>query len=417
MKKIIIIGSGIGGSGIGALIAKHHNAEVTLFEKNNIIGGRCGSYIKKDDQGRKWVFDVGCHTMATCDKGPLGTILEKIGKKDSVKWSYTRNPEPSQNFMGMEIREKKKKKTKRTSKRIRLIDEIVKMSDEEIEKWNYISLQDFFNEKLGSGGAMQKLIHSLQAGLCFGDLPAEISAGEYLKSMKINALLMNHGSPVGGGYPMGGCGVIPETYCQCITENNGNIIMGKDGNVRKIIIENNEVKGVEAGPDKKFYEADIIISNSDIKTTVLNLVGKKFFSKEYVRYIKDVKWGVQVCTLKLGIDKVITNQKHITYVPPINQEDGMEQALTLIAGGINEIDMSEIEVPETGTLLIIPVSNHDPSLAPKGCQNIHTATPTSFGKIMNWDKKSDEKWRECCLNSLISLWPDLEDHIIISDFC
>jgi predicted NAD/FAD-binding protein len=50
--KIIIIGSGIGGSGIGALIAKETAHEVFLFERDVILGGRCASYEKKDAQGR-----------------------------------------------------------------------------------------------------------------------------------------------------------------------------------------------------------------------------------------------------------------------------------------------------------------------------------------------------------------------------
>ena len=44
MKKIIIIGIGIGGSGIGALISKNTSHQIQLFEKNKIIGGRCASY-------------------------------------------------------------------------------------------------------------------------------------------------------------------------------------------------------------------------------------------------------------------------------------------------------------------------------------------------------------------------------------
>ena len=61
MKRISIIGSGIGGSGIGALIATSVISKINLFEQNNWIGGRCGSYIKKDKLGREWICDVGTH--------------------------------------------------------------------------------------------------------------------------------------------------------------------------------------------------------------------------------------------------------------------------------------------------------------------------------------------------------------------
>ncbi|TFF88973.1 MAG: NAD(P)/FAD-dependent oxidoreductase [Promethearchaeota archaeon] len=413
MKKIIIIGSGIGGSGIGALIAKNKDqkAKIALFEQNKIIGGRCGSYIKKDDQGRDWKFDVGCHIISNCDKGPLGTILTKIGKDKDFQWSYTKNPGPRVNIMGMELKAsgaaRRKKKKKKKIKKKSFIPQIKEMSDEEIETWNYISLKKLLDEKLGNKKVLQKIMYSMQAGVMFGTSPSDTSAGEYLKCTKLNAQTMSM------GYPFGGCGAIPETYCDCITENNGEIFLGKEGKVKKIIIEDNTVQGVEVGPDNEFYRADIVIANSDIKTTVFKLIGEKYFDQEFLDWIKNLKWGGQVCSLKIGVDEKITDQKMLTYVPKM---EGMDNIFTSIEDELEDLDFTEMGVPEKSAQLIVPVSNHDPKLAPTGCQNIHTVTPTAFGKMVKWSKKDEEKWRECCINSLVSLWPDLEDHIIISDF-
>ncbi len=412
MKKVIIIGSGIGGSAIGALISKHYKVDITLFEQNNIIGGRCGSYIKKDDEGREWIFDVGCHIINASDKGPLGKVMELVGKAKDFKWSYTRNPGPRVNIMGMELKAsgatRKRKSDKAKKKKPSLLHQIKEMSDEEIEKWNYISLKEFLDQKMGNKNLLLKLMYSMQAGVMFGTSPSETSAGEYLRCTKLNALTMSM------GYPYGGCGAIPETYCDVIRENNGKIIMGKEGKVKKIIIENNKVVGVEVGPNNEFYNADIVIANSDIKTTVLKLVGEKHFDKSYVERIKNLKWGGQVCSLKIGLDKKITDHKMLTYVPKM---EGFENALKAIEGELENLDFTEMGVPEKSAQLIVPVSNHDPSLAPEeGFQNIHTVTPTAFGKMVKWSKKDEDKWRECCINSLASLWPEIEDHIIVSDF-
>ncbi|MBD3229969.1 MAG: NAD(P)-binding protein [Candidatus Lokiarchaeota archaeon] len=410
MKKIIIVGSGIGGSGIGSLLAKNKKVDITVFEQNKIIGGRCGSYIKKDDQGRDWKFDVGCHIISNCDKGPLGTILTKIGKDKDFHWSYTKNPGPRVNIMGMELkasgstrRRRKKKKKKKKG----FIHQIKEMSDDEIENWNYVSLKKLLDEKLGEKKALQKIMYSMQAGVMFGTSPSETSAGEYLKCTKLNAQTMSM------GYPIGGCGAIPEAYCECITENNGKVILGKKGRVKKIIVEDNKVKGVEVGPNNEFHSADIVIANSDIKTTVFELIGEKHFNKEYLDWIEDLKWGGQVCSLKIGVDKIITDQKMLTYVPKM---EGMDNIFTSIEDELEDLDFTEMGVPEKSAQLIVPVSNHDPNLSPSRCQNIHTVTPTAFGKMVKWSKKNEDKWRECCINSLASLWPDLEDHIIISDF-
>jgi phytoene dehydrogenase-like protein len=42
---IVIIGSGVGGTAVGALLASK-NLNTLLIEKNEIIGGRCSTYEK-----------------------------------------------------------------------------------------------------------------------------------------------------------------------------------------------------------------------------------------------------------------------------------------------------------------------------------------------------------------------------------
>jgi len=417
MNKIIIVGSGIGGSGIGALISKETQYQVSLFEKNKIIGGRCASYEKFDDQGRKWIFDIGCHIISTCDKGPLGEILNRCGKGDNVKWSYTRNPGPRVNIMGMElIKMDKKKRTqgktaKETTKKKKetFTEYITKMPLE--ETWNYdkMSLNELFQQYYGSrGGIMSRLMYTMQGAVMFGTSPDTTSAGEFLRSVGFNNRKMSM------GYPFGGTGVIPETYCNIIRENKGNIYLGKEGDVKKIIVEDKKVKGIEAGLDNEFYEAEIVIANSDIKTTVLNLVGENHFPKDYVKYIKDLKWGGQVCSLKVGIDKIVTDHKMLTYMPKIELSE-------MKGKSIYQIDFTEMffmnqQVPEKTGLLIVPISNHDPALAPEGCQNIHTVTATALGDTVKWSVEDEKKWEKTCFNSLFTLWPEIEDHLVVKDF-
>ena len=68
------------------------------------------------------------------------------------------------------------------------------------------------------------------------------------------------------------------------------------------------------------------------------------------------------------------------------------------------------------SLLILPVSNHDPSLAPKGCQNLHLCTSTALGRMPKWSQEENQKWENVILKSLGQLLPDIEDHIVIKDF-
>ena len=417
MKEVAIIGSGIGGSGIGALISKQTTHHVQVFEKNKIIGGRCGSYEKTDKQGRKWIFDVGCHIISTCDKGPLGDILNICGKGDKVKWSYTQNPGPRLNIMGMELgkRDKQKRKKSRSTKappekkKQSFTDYLTNFPLDETSKYDEKSLVDLFDEYFGPGkGAIDRMMNSMHAAVMFGTSPRTTSAGEFLRSIGFNNRKMSM------GYPLGGTGVIPETYCEVVEENRGTVFSGKEGNVKQIIVEDNQVKGIEAGLDNEFIEADIVIANSDIKTTVLNLTGEKYFPKEYVQYVKDLMWGGQVCSLKIGVDKYITDHKMLTYLPKMELAQMKGKSLSQI--DITELFFNAKDIPEKTGLLIVPISNHDPALAPEGCQNIHTVTATALGDMVKWSVEEEKKWEKTCLDSLLSLWPEIEDHLVIKDF-
>ena len=412
-SKIIIIGSGIGGSGIGALLAPSIKADIKLFERDKILGGRCASYEKVDAQGRTWKFDIGCHIFSTCDNGPLGEILGRCGK--TLNWSYTQNPGPRVNVMGIELSSvtkiKKRKSEDEEKKQKENFSAYAKATPIE-DTWQYDQiplinlLDDFYGPKKGQ---INKIMFSMQAGVMFGTDPQSTSAGEFLRCIGDNSRQMSM------GYPLGGTGAIPEAFCDVIKENGGQIFLGKEGSVKKVIVEDNAVKGIEAGPDNEFYEADMVIANSDIKTTVLKLIGEQYFPSDYVNYVKDLKWGGQVCSIKIGIDTILTDQKMLTYVPKMREDEVIGQILNPNTD-LKEWDLAKLGVPEKTALLIVPISNHDPALAPEGCQNLHAVSPTAFGSLVKWSQADEKKWEQTCLNTFFSLWPEMENHIVIQDF-
>jgi len=409
MKKIIIIGSGIGGSGIGALIANKKEHEILLLEKSNLIGGRCASYKRKDDKGREWVFDVGCHIFSTCDKGPLGEILRRCGKPNAVKWIYTR---PEVNMMGAEVTKRKRLRKRRREtekpeeKKMSAIDYINSIPFEETFNYDDLTLEEFFNDlRENKGIKVNNLLFSMSSCIMLGTSLAATSAGEFIRCFASNYL------GKANGYPMGGTGAVPEAYCSIIEENGGKILNGTEAEVKKIIIDNDQVKGVEIGPNKEFIEADLIIANSDIKTTVFKLIGGEYFSKEYVEYIKSLQWGGQGCSLKIGINKPVIEHKCLNYIPKVD----------IKGKNLNEIEIKELfyegdTIPELISMLIVPISNSDPSLAPEGCQILHSVSVTKLDGTKEWTEKEENQWEKTCLNTFLTLWPDLEEHIVLKEF-
>ena len=77
---VIVIGCGIGGLSIAALLSrKKPGSKILLLERNSSVGGRLFSYEK---EGFK--LDIGAHAFSRSDKGPIGEILRLIGQQDLV---------------------------------------------------------------------------------------------------------------------------------------------------------------------------------------------------------------------------------------------------------------------------------------------------------------------------------------------
>ncbi|NVM53457.1 MAG: NAD(P)/FAD-dependent oxidoreductase [Candidatus Helarchaeota archaeon] len=407
MKNVVIIGSGIGGSGIGALLTNHVKVSITLLEQNDIIGGRCGSYYKYDDEGQKFKMDVGCHIFNTAGKGPLGQILKDIDRPNAVKWEPVRNPGPKFAYKGTFFNFPKEArkvgiKRKTVNDMIALMMTIYSVKPEEIPALDEVSLISFLDQHTKNFQA--KSLFSVQGAACFGLPPQDVSAGEYVRMIQdnINARSL--------GYCRGGTGAIPEAYVDRIKDADGKIITGDEGRVSKIVIENNTAIGVEHGLDKNYIPADIVIANSDIKSTVLKLVGEKYFENKYIRYIKDLIWGGRGCSLKLALNKKVTPYKMITYLPPGELEEGGHSAL----GNQSIVDnIRKGIMPDQTGLLINVTSNFDPGLCPEGYQIILTATLTQGSEA---SPELERKYQKVCMKSIVALFPEIEDSLVIEEF-
>ncbi|MHC1591578.1 MAG: NAD(P)-binding protein, partial [Candidatus Helarchaeales archaeon] len=90
----IIVGGGVGGTAIGALLA-HRGKSVAIFEKNKIIGGRCLSY---EHQG--FLVDLGVHLFGVGEKGYIGDALRKIDRPNALEWVISKDPRPTMFYNG-----------------------------------------------------------------------------------------------------------------------------------------------------------------------------------------------------------------------------------------------------------------------------------------------------------------------------
>ncbi len=416
-KTAIIIGSGVAGAGIGALLA-NEGYNVKLFEKNRYVGGRFSSYKTEDG----FNLDVGCHLIANCEKGTLGEILNLCNEpQERIKWTHARNPGPKFFYNGEFIRLPREMgkfgfNPKSLGPLMKFYDDVVKMKQNKIEEYMYTSIHDYVSKYTSDPKVGAMLAY--YCGLYFVT-DQETSAGEWIYCQQD---LMNNKS---SGFPNGGTIAIPRAYCEIIKERGGEVYV--DTPVERIIIEGNIAKGVKL-KDGRFIEGDIIISNVGIKSCVQNLIGKENFKADFIQKVDDYKYSLATLMIKIALDEKITEENMIMY---LSFDEIVKQAreLNLIPGAesMSEEEFMELVsfdtiskardkpelknyVPPKHFAVFLPiVSNLDASAAPEGKQLIFAGSgaPASNEPPLNYDK-----WADSIMNSVKDVFPDIEEHII-----
>lgn len=415
--RAVVIGSGIGGSAATLLLA-HAGIPTRLFEKNKRVGGSCSAYEKRGFQ-----IDVGTHMFSRGDRGPLGDVLRRVESADAIKFLRTRDIAevraaqwlPPQNrpdriqvaipssLMRMPLFAWRLIRALELSpaqvyRATRLFTYILAMSEEEVDAWNYRTLEAFLEpfdldtKTLG--------MFALLLGLYFILPYWEISAGESLYCFR-RMVRDNYLS-----YPKGGAIAIPGTYCR-LAEERGAHITTRAG-VRRILVKDQRVNGVEL-EDGTFVPASVIVSTSSIRTTVLQLVGAEHFPPWYVDQAKELRGSFIAVQGKLALKKKVVSAG-------------------CIVGGVGSIELTGLsssdfktsfdrfrvgQIPEVIPLYCPVPSNFDPDLAPPGCQlmTVCALAPTTDIPLTD----SSEAWEDAMIRALQRVVPEIEPNLLFVD--
>ena len=409
---MIVIGSGIGGSACGALLA-HAGLKTLLLEKLNRLGGACSSYKK---QG--FTIDVACHFFSQTMNGRFGKILEKIGmayKKDGKLVSdYLRfnsdlaskgrikfkgRPGYSQMGLSLQLAPGAKPRTESTDavdkesgfkkkeqqELMTVVGSMLQMSKKKIRELadREIDLKSWVDEITSN-----KKVHdfvAMMSGTFFTIPPRLSSASEYIICIQ-EAVFQND-----TGYPIGGAIAIPNAFAQGILKYGGQVRTSAD--VTQILVENNKTVGVVANGEE--IRGKIIVSNVGIKQTVLNLVGPSHFEKDYVQRVKDLMPSYSALAFKFALDK------------PLIKEDFSFVQLTQGEFGPLADKGDEEKAPMAASYLMPIPSNMDPGTAPPGKQLliIGTAAPPF---VKNW-----KRWADIYYKDILTFYPELENALFV----
>jgi phytoene dehydrogenase-like protein len=379
----IIIGSGIGGTAVGALLSSE-NLSTIIIEKNESIGGKCSTYEK---EGFK--IDIGVHSFARCDKGPLGKVLDTIGMKDAINWSIVGPGEARWYYKG-DFYGFPDDFTKLIPKSdmlglVKLVNEATKLKD--ISKFDEVDVQSWLN-KFTNNSLVHRYI-SMLCGLYFVLPYYQASTGEFIKCL---TTLNKHQSV---GYPEGGCISIPLAYIKGMKKNGGKLMINSE--VTKIIVEDNAVKGVELENGDQITST-FVISNGGIKNTISNLVGTKYFDKNFLQNINGLEYSLSAVTLKIALKKRLSPHKIVISIGSENTEDNYNMVM-------------KGKVPDEIDYFTPIPSNYHSSMAPEGKQLLTAGTIVTQNNFI----KNKEKWIENSFSSLEKAFPGLKDNLLWYD--
>lgn len=283
----IVIGSGIGGLSVAALLAKHDGRRVLVLERHTTAGGFTHTFSRKGyewDVGLHYIGQVGRGSMlrglfdevtdGTLEWAPMGDVYDTV-VIDGERWEYVAGREAWRERMVEYFPDEKE-----------AIDGYLDRVREAIG-----GSQGFFAEKavpapvaLLAGPWMRRrfLRHADRTvGEVLGELTdnptlkAVLSAqfGDYglppaRASFAIHAMVFNHYLG-GGAYPIGGAARIAEAVAPLIEAAGGQIVIGAE--VSTVLVEGGRAVGVRMADDREL-RAELVISDAGVPNTALRLL-------------------------------------------------------------------------------------------------------------------------------------------------
>jgi phytoene dehydrogenase-like protein len=262
----LIIGGGISGIHIGALLSQH--GKVIILEKRHEIGGRA-----RVEHVKGFKLDYGVHPIRFGPQGALGESLLELNRsvsfvKPGTSWAFLNNGKktvfPTGGLMAIV----------RSSmvpfiSTLKLLLKVKKMEERGFQELYNTSLEDWFEQE-NIRPELRKFLIMTSSAIQVNPFPERSSAGELLHNIK---RVLEIGSIY---YPKGGWESIFSQFIQSIEKNSG--VIKTRSEVKEIIIENGKAIGVQLN-DEIIKAAEIICTIPVQKLFSILDDGKNFIKK------------------------------------------------------------------------------------------------------------------------------------------
>ncbi|HXH31868.1 MAG TPA: NAD(P)-binding protein [Bacteriovoracaceae bacterium] len=283
---LIVVGSGLAGMTTANILGKH-GYRVLLLESHNKLGGFATWFFRDD---RKHVFDISLHgfpvgMIKTCRKYWSKEIADSIVQLKDVRFV---NPqfEVQTDF------------TKHHYTQV-LVEQFRIESSTVDAFFDYLAAMNFYDDARTTNRELfDKFFPGRNDVVRFLMEPITYANGSTLDDPAITYGIVFSNFMSKGVYTFrGGTDVLIGKMKEELLKNNVDIKL--QARVEKINVEDHRARGVSL--NGKLICSKAVLSNGNIKSTVLGLVGEEFFSAEFIQKTKDIRLNTSSCQVYLGL--------------------------------------------------------------------------------------------------------------------
>lgn len=389
----IVVGAGIAGLGVGAILAKEAGQKVLLLDRFPKFGGRMMSYDGYPEKG--WRVDIGLHLVELGEKASCTELNERVGKK--VAWgpfSQTVDIWNGEKFMSVAELVPMSKEDKIAFRD--LLQKIAILSEEEIEKWDNRSLEEWLHENVPQL-AVRELLTDL--GMIMTTIPhaIDMAAGEVLWIAKHNLLKVRQA--LQASYPIDGMDGITRGLAEVIRENDGEIRVNCD--VQEIVIKDKKAVGVRVPAKKHIYQEEYRMFEMELIEANRVVCALPIYKLSNI-----IDFNPQTSPLPRWWVKRITDIQHeVTGL--IGFIFGTKEPLV---DPKKKVFYSALKLKHSGfPFQGCPVSNFSDAVAPEGKQLFHTDIVVEHAEAS--DKFKRERLLALMWEDMKEMFPGLEEKL------
>jgi phytoene dehydrogenase-like protein len=285
---VIVIGSGLAGMTLANKMARDGRS-VLLLESHNKLGG-FATWFKRNNGDH--VFDVSLHgfpvgMIKTCRKYWNKDIADRIHQIKSVRYI---NPQfnVDTDFTKVDF--------------IKTLIEKFNVSENTVNDFfTELSQMNFYdNSNMTNGELFEKYFPGRNDITRFLLEPIVYANGSNLEDPAISYGIVFSNFMSKGVYIFkGGTDLMVSLMKEELLKNGVDIQL--QARVEKVLIENNKCIGVQVKNHHIYSNA--VVSNSNLKSTVFNLVGAEYFSDEFIAKASAVRLNTSSCQVYIGLKK------------------------------------------------------------------------------------------------------------------